>query len=66
MATVYERLTGRVPIDYVGRDLYMVLPMDDSAIERAYKIAKRFVDVGFALAGLMFMALPDPIAIAIV
>ena len=37
MATVYERLTGRVPIDYVGRDLHMVLPMDDNAMERAYQ-----------------------------
>jgi exopolysaccharide biosynthesis polyprenyl glycosylphosphotransferase len=65
MATVYERLTGRVPIDYVGRDLYMVLPMDDSAIERAYKIAKRFIDLAAALAGLGFIALAVvPIAVA--
>lgn len=65
MATVYERLTGRVPIDYVGRDLYMVLPMDDSAIERAYKIAKRFIDMGAGLAGLVAIALAViPIAIA--
>jgi exopolysaccharide biosynthesis polyprenyl glycosylphosphotransferase len=65
MTTVYERLTGRVPIDYVGRDLYMVLPMDDSAIERAYKIIKRLIDVLSALAGLMLMGITIlPIAIA--
>ena len=65
MATVYERLTGRVPIDYVGRDLYMVLPMDDSAMERAYKIIKRLVDVVSGLAGLFFMGVAIiPIAIA--
>jgi exopolysaccharide biosynthesis polyprenyl glycosylphosphotransferase len=65
MATVYERLTGRVPIDYVGRDLYMVLPMDDSAMERAYKIIKRLVDVVSGLVGLVFMgAAIIPIAIA--
>jgi exopolysaccharide biosynthesis polyprenyl glycosylphosphotransferase len=64
MATVYERLTGRVPIDYVGRDLYMVLPMDDNAIERAYKIIKRLVDVTSALAGLTLMGFAIiPIAI---
>jgi exopolysaccharide biosynthesis polyprenyl glycosylphosphotransferase len=57
MATVYERLTGRVPIDYVGRDLYMVLPMDDSAIERAYKIAKRLIDVLVGIAFLAFMGI---------
>lgn len=65
MATVYERLTGRVPIDYVGRDLYMVLPMDDSAMERAYKIIKRAVDFTAAAILLAFMgAVIIPIAIA--
>jgi exopolysaccharide biosynthesis polyprenyl glycosylphosphotransferase len=65
MATVYERLTGRVPIDYVGRDLYMVLPMDDNAIERAYKIIKRLIDVVSALVGLVIMGIAViPIAIA--
>jgi exopolysaccharide biosynthesis polyprenyl glycosylphosphotransferase len=52
MATVYERLTGRVPIDYVGRELQLVLPMDDNALERAFKIAKRLVDFAAALFGL--------------
>lgn len=65
MATVYERLTGRVPIDYVGRDLYMVLPMDDSAMERAYKIIKRTIDFTAAAALLVFMGVAlIPIAIA--
>jgi len=55
------------PHDYVGRDLYMVLPMDDSAMERAYKIAKRLIDVGSALVGLVIMGLamiPSPLPIA--
>jgi len=65
MATVYERLTGRVPIDYVGRDLYMVLPMDDNAIERAFKIIKRLMDFVAALGGLLLLGMVViPIAIA--
>ncbi len=55
MATVYERLTGRVPIDYVGRDLQLVLPMDDNAMERAFKIIKRFIDFVTALLGIAAM-----------
>ena len=55
MATVYERLTGRVPIDYVGRDLQLVLPMDDNAMERAFKIIKRLIDFTAALFGLVAM-----------
>ena len=55
MATVYERLTGRVPIDHVGRDLEMVVPTSDNAGERAYRIFKRVIDVMSALAGLTLM-----------
>ena len=45
MATIYERMTGRVAIDFVGRDLQMVLPMEDRAGERAFRLAKRGIDV---------------------
>lgn len=57
MASVYERLTGRVPIDHVGRDLEMVVPMDDNAGERAYRVFKRAMDIVSAIAGLSLMAL---------
>jgi exopolysaccharide biosynthesis polyprenyl glycosylphosphotransferase len=57
MATVYERLTGRVPIDYVGRDLQLVLPMHDRAGERAYRVFKRGIDLLFAMLGLLIMGI---------
>jgi exopolysaccharide biosynthesis polyprenyl glycosylphosphotransferase len=64
MAAVYERLTGRVPIDHVGRDLEMVVPMDDNAGERAYQLAKRIMDVLVALIGATVMLIMCvPIAI---
>jgi exopolysaccharide biosynthesis polyprenyl glycosylphosphotransferase len=64
MATVYERLTGRVPIDHVGRDLGMVVPMGDNAGERAYRTLKRVVDILSAVVGLTLMAMMCvPIAI---
>jgi exopolysaccharide biosynthesis polyprenyl glycosylphosphotransferase len=64
MATVYERLTGRVPIDHVGRDLEMVVPMDDNAGERAYQLLKRVMDLVVALTGVAFMlVISVPIAI---
>ena len=55
MATVYERLTGRVPIDHVGRDLEMVIPMDDNAGDRAYQLLKRLMDLAVALVGMSLM-----------
>ena len=61
MTTVYERLTGRVPLDHVGTDLSMVVPMDDDAGERAFVLMKRVVDVCFCLPGLALMGLAAPI-----
>ena len=29
MSSVYENLTGRVPVQHVGRDLYLALPSGD-------------------------------------
>jgi len=57
MATIYERMTGRVAIDFVGRDLQMVLPMEDRAGERAFRVAKRGMDIGVSLVGLCVMGI---------
>ncbi len=65
MASVYERLTGRLPIDHVGRDLEMVVPMDDNAGERAYQALKRVMDLVFGLIGMVLMGVAIiPIAIS--
>lgn len=64
MATVYERLTGRLPIDHVGRDLETVLPTGDNAGERLYQLTKRLVDIVSAIVGLTLMSIMIiPIAI---
>ncbi|MBI5564533.1 MAG: sugar transferase [Chloroflexi bacterium] len=65
MPTVYERLTGRLPIDHVGRDLEMVVPMDDNAGERAYQAGKRLMDIVLGAVGLLLMGLVIiPVAIS--
>lgn len=56
MATVYERLTGRVPIDHVGRDLEMVVPTSDNAGERFYHMMKRVIDILISLIGIVTTA----------
>ena len=57
MATIYERMTGRVAIDFVGRELQMVLPMEDRAGERAFRLAKRGMDVLLSLIGLFVLGI---------
>jgi len=52
MAILYERLTGRVPVQYVGKDWAIVLPIETASIFSPYPFLKRLLDVLVALGGL--------------
>lgn len=57
MSSVYEKLTGRVPVQHVGRDLYLALPSGDRASERIYLGMKRLIDLAIAALGLVVLAI---------
>jgi lipopolysaccharide/colanic/teichoic acid biosynthesis glycosyltransferase len=61
MSVLYERLLGRVPVEHVGRDLYMVVPREETAAERLYRVAKRGLDILSALVGLPVLGLLLPL-----
>ena len=50
MATAYERLTGRVPVEHTGRNLYAVLPIDPDPL-RFVQFMKRAIDLLIGAAG---------------
>ncbi len=52
MSALYERLLGRVPVEHLGRDLHMAMPMEDTALDRFYGAVKRGCDVILALVGV--------------
>jgi exopolysaccharide biosynthesis polyprenyl glycosylphosphotransferase len=52
MAILYERLTGRVPVEFVGKDWAIVLPIETASVFDPYPLLKRMMDVALALAGL--------------
>ena len=60
MIGLYENLTGRVPVNHVGRDLYLALPAGDRPSERVYMVVKRLIDLLAAIVGL---ALVLPVAV---
>jgi exopolysaccharide biosynthesis polyprenyl glycosylphosphotransferase len=60
MGVLYERLLGRVPVYHVGRDLHMVVPMEDAPLERLYRVGKRLTDLGFGVAALIAVGLLTP------
>ncbi len=60
MATLYERLTGRVPVEHAGRDLYVVLPLSQSGTHRFFLLFQRSLDILVSLFGCVVLALVIP------
>jgi exopolysaccharide biosynthesis polyprenyl glycosylphosphotransferase len=60
LSLVYERLTSRLPVAYAERDLSLITNADDNAGQRLYQVAKRMLDLGLALMGLLVMVLLIP------
>jgi exopolysaccharide biosynthesis polyprenyl glycosylphosphotransferase len=56
MSKLYERLLWRVPVEHIGRDLPMVVPMEETWGERLYGVFKRLADVFMAAVGLVAVA----------
>lgn len=54
MPVLFEQLTGRVPIEHIGDNWNIALPLDSAEASGFYPIAKRVFDVTGALIGLVF------------
>lgn len=61
MASLHERITGRVPVEYAGCDLTVVLPIHESSIHRLYLAFKRLMDMGAGVVGCTVVALLSPL-----
>ncbi|MBM4431603.1 MAG: sugar transferase, partial [Chloroflexi bacterium] len=60
MATLYEQLTGRVPVEHAGGNLHVLLPLQDSATCRLFAACKRLMDLISGAVGLIAVALLAP------
>jgi len=66
MPVLYERLTGRIPIEHVGDNWYVAMPLDHPQTKPLNRVVKRAFDIVGATLGLLFLALAFPfIALAI-
>ena len=57
MPVLYEQLTGRVPIEHIGDNWNVALPLDSAESSGIYPIANRIFDIISSLFGL-FLLLP--------
>lgn len=61
MAALYERITGRVPVQHAGRDLHVVMPLIRPSVFRLYLFIRRLLDVLIAALGTVFVGMMIPI-----
>jgi exopolysaccharide biosynthesis polyprenyl glycosylphosphotransferase len=58
MFALYQELTGRVPVSYLGRDWFVALPAHVKSTARTYLVLKRLVDLTL---GLVLMTIAAPL-----
>jgi exopolysaccharide biosynthesis polyprenyl glycosylphosphotransferase len=56
MAAVFEELTGRVPVEHVGKNWSVLLPLEQDATRGLNGVMKRILDAGLALVALVVAA----------
>ncbi len=61
MTSFYEGLTGRIPVEHAGRNLHVILPLNDSPMHRAFLALKRLVDLFASALGLLLLAILAPL-----
>jgi len=58
---VYEELTNRVPVQFVGKDFYKYFPFSRSNQNTLYQFFRRVFDIIFSVFGLLFGILISPL-----
>jgi exopolysaccharide biosynthesis polyprenyl glycosylphosphotransferase len=61
MPLLYERITGRVPVEHVDSHWTIVLPIDGNSIFNPYTVLKRMADIALAIIGLTVFLLLFPL-----
>ena len=57
---VFEELTNRVPVQFIGKDFYKYFPFSRSNQNKLYQFFHRLFDVVFSVLGLVFGILISP------
>ena len=60
---MYEELTNRVPVQFVGKDFYKYFPFSRSNQNALYQLFHRLFDIVFSILGLLFGVLISPLIV---
>ncbi len=61
MSDLYERLTDRVPVEHIGDNWFVVLPLNGQGQNLSYRIVKRGLDLLIAFIGLAIFGVMLPV-----
>jgi exopolysaccharide biosynthesis polyprenyl glycosylphosphotransferase len=61
MSEVYERLSDRVPVEHIGDNWFIVLPLENRSQNLAYRLIKRALDLLASLVGLVIFGAMLPV-----
>jgi exopolysaccharide biosynthesis polyprenyl glycosylphosphotransferase len=61
MPILYERMTGRVPVEHINNNWAVVLPIDGGKAFNPYPFLKRLLDIVLAVIGLIVLLLLLPL-----
>jgi exopolysaccharide biosynthesis polyprenyl glycosylphosphotransferase len=64
MPLMYERLTGRVPVEHIGQQWYLSLELSVTPPDWAYRVIQRGADIAFGAAGVALLGLLSPFVAA--
>ncbi len=66
MSLLYEQMTGRLPVEHIGKNWSVLLPLGGTSTVSLFQSFKRLLDIVLSLIGLLFLALLLPfIALAV-
>jgi exopolysaccharide biosynthesis polyprenyl glycosylphosphotransferase len=60
MPVLYEQLTGRVPVEHIGGNWYVAMPIHHPGTGALWPLVKRLMDIVLASLGLFLLALATP------
>jgi exopolysaccharide biosynthesis polyprenyl glycosylphosphotransferase len=66
MPLLYERVTGRVPVEHVDSHWSVVLPIDGNSIFNPYPVLKRMADILLATFGLVISLVGLPLLVLLI
>jgi len=63
MPVIYEQLTGKVPVEHIGDNWSVSMPVEHPGTKAVWHVTKRIFDIFWAMIGLILLLLASPLIV---